>query len=138
LYYLSGIVFIVPDGNAASAIGERLRDAREARFFSQAELAQNASVGQATIARIETGRQLPHPSTVRRLAQALGIEPRELVPDPAILRRPANIFDAKDALKRLQIGNLEPYPERTERLLRVAESKARYGDQQSDPKPQEE
>lgn len=72
--------------NTARLIGENLRRLRVEAFLSQAELARQAGVGEATIARIEIGRQLPHAKTVRKLASALGAEPKALVPSPASLK----------------------------------------------------
>ena len=54
--------------------------ARTSAGLSQRDLAQRSGVAASTIARIETGHEA-HPSTARRLAEALGIEPRELM-DP--------------------------------------------------------
>ena len=57
----------------------RLREVREAKLLTQVELAELARLSEATIVRIETGQHEPRISTVRRLAQALGVEPVELV-----------------------------------------------------------
>lgn len=62
--------------------GEKLRHARENKSFSQRELAKEADVSPATILKIERGKaKNPHPSTVRKLAKTLGVEPRELHPE---------------------------------------------------------
>jgi transcriptional regulator with XRE-family HTH domain len=65
----------------------RLKEVREGHFLSQADLSHESGIGKATIARIETGKQLPHLGTVRRLAKALQVDPREIVPEPSLLRR---------------------------------------------------
>jgi len=57
----------------------RLREARNLAFLTQRELAEKAGMTQATIARLETGQTKARPTTTRRLAQALGIEPKELI-----------------------------------------------------------
>ncbi len=75
----------------SSAEATRLKALREEQFMSQADLATASGVGRATIARIETGRQTPHGRTVRKLAGALGVTPKTLVPNPAAVafkRRP--------------------------------------------------
>jgi transcriptional regulator with XRE-family HTH domain len=51
-------------------IGKKLRQLRDERFLSRAELAEKAGVSPATIAQRRT---------IRKLAQALGVEPQELV-----------------------------------------------------------
>ena len=60
------------------AIAETLRTLRLERFLSQAELARRAGVHALTITRLEAGRTAPSTRTVRALANALGVEPREL------------------------------------------------------------
>ena len=53
--------------------GEKLRQIRQARGFSQRDL----PVAHDTVSRIESGRRNPHPSTLRKLAEALGVEVRD-------------------------------------------------------------
>lgn len=55
-----------------------LRDWRLANGYSQTRLGELAGVRQATIADLERGLYMPRPSTVRKLAQALGITPMQL------------------------------------------------------------
>lgn len=40
---------------------------------------QEAEVGFSTVYRLEHGKGSAHPRTVRKLAQALGVEPKELI-----------------------------------------------------------
>ncbi len=58
---------------------ERLRELRREQVLSLRELEERSSVSYNTIWRIEDGRQGAHPRTVRKLAEALGVEPSELV-----------------------------------------------------------
>ena len=60
--------------------GERLRQLRIDRMLSQSELAKMADTTQATISLFERGERTAQPRTVRKLADALGVEPRELLP----------------------------------------------------------
>ena len=62
-------------------IGAQLRKARERALLTQEELAARADLGVPTISRIENGRVEPHFRTIRKLAKALGMEPRDLVGD---------------------------------------------------------
>lgn len=57
---------------------EALKGLRKDRVLSQRELARTAGVTHATVWRLENGFDLARPSTVRKLAAALGVEPREL------------------------------------------------------------
>ncbi len=57
----------------------KLREIRERKFLSQQELADLMGTTKANISRLERNLQRPHPSTVRRLAEALGVMPEELV-----------------------------------------------------------
>ncbi len=58
---------------------ERLRELRRERALALRELGELSGVSLQTIWRIEAGRQGAHPRTIRKLAQALGVEPAELV-----------------------------------------------------------
>ena len=60
------------------AFTENLRRLRLEQFLSQAELARRAGVHALTITRLEAGTTTPSTRTVRALADALGVEPREL------------------------------------------------------------
>jgi DNA-binding XRE family transcriptional regulator len=60
-------------------IGERLKNLRIRRALTQEELAANADIGKNTVNRIERNLAEPHMSTLRKLAQALGVEPYELL-----------------------------------------------------------
>ncbi|MBI4494363.1 MAG: helix-turn-helix transcriptional regulator, partial [Chloroflexi bacterium] len=71
------------------AFAETLRRRRLEQFLSQAELARRAGRHALTITRLEGGATAPSTGTVRALANALGVQPRELAtPDEvAELRR---------------------------------------------------
>ena len=60
-------------------IGDRLRDLRKRRLLTQEQLAERSGVGIATIVRVERNQVEPRGSTIRKLAEALSIEPEELV-----------------------------------------------------------
>jgi transcriptional regulator with XRE-family HTH domain len=56
----------------------KLRELREDRTLSVRELAELAGVHYHTIVRLENEQSGAHPRTIRKLAEALGVEPREL------------------------------------------------------------
>ena len=58
---------------------ERLKELRRERVLSLRKLEERSGVSYNTIWRIDDGRQGAHPRTVRKLAEALGVEPSELV-----------------------------------------------------------
>lgn len=62
------------------ADGVKLRELREDRAYSARDLAKLAGVHYRTILRLELGQTEAQPRTVRKLAEALGVEPRELRP----------------------------------------------------------
>ncbi len=64
--------FIVVDGG-------RLRRARRDRALSQQDLSAATGVAQATLSDLERGKRGARASTVRKLAAALGVEPKELM-----------------------------------------------------------
>jgi transcriptional regulator with XRE-family HTH domain len=57
----------------------RLRSLRERRALTQRELAELAGVSRATLISLEAGRDNPYPTTVRKLAKALGVAPDALM-----------------------------------------------------------
>jgi transcriptional regulator with XRE-family HTH domain len=58
---------------------ERLKELRRERVLSLRELEEKSGVSYNTIWRLEDGRQGAHPQTIRKLAEALGVEPAELL-----------------------------------------------------------
>src|SRR5215211_9393886 len=61
--------------------GEKVRAAREERFLSQRELADRASINHNTVWRIEGGGPVEvHPRTIRKIAEALSVDPTSLTP----------------------------------------------------------
>jgi transcriptional regulator with XRE-family HTH domain len=61
----------------------RLRELRERATLSQNEFSDRSGVSRATIADLEAGNRSAQARTVRRLADALGVEPEELYGEPA-------------------------------------------------------
>jgi transcriptional regulator with XRE-family HTH domain len=62
--------------------GEKLKRLRRGAGLTQAELAQASGVAQSTIAQIETGKRTdPHPGTLKKLADPLGVTPADLLED---------------------------------------------------------
>ena len=57
----------------------RLRGLRERAVMSQEELAERSGVARDTISKLETGRRRAYPSTIRKLAAGLEVEPRMLM-----------------------------------------------------------
>jgi len=62
-------------------IGDRLRGLRIRRAMTQDELADAAGIAKNTVNRIERNHTEPRPPTLRKLADALGVDPAELVGD---------------------------------------------------------
>jgi transcriptional regulator with XRE-family HTH domain len=57
-----------------TTFAERLRGLRARVALTQAELAQRAGIDPATVARLEQSQTAPRPTTIRKLARALGVE----------------------------------------------------------------
>ena len=58
---------------------KRLRRLRRERALSQRDLSRMTGVAFDTISRLENGKQDAQPKTIRKLAEALGVEPKELM-----------------------------------------------------------
>jgi transcriptional regulator with XRE-family HTH domain len=61
--------------------GEKVRAARERAFLSKRELAERAGLDRSTIGRIEDGVTEVYPRTIRKIAEALSVDPTSLVPE---------------------------------------------------------
>jgi transcriptional regulator with XRE-family HTH domain len=59
--------------------GEKLRVARQVKMLSQGDLAKLTGIPQSMLSTLERGHRKAQPRTVRRLAEALGVDPLELV-----------------------------------------------------------
>jgi transcriptional regulator with XRE-family HTH domain len=59
--------------------GALLRRLRRERALSQRDLTHITGIAFDTISRLETGKQKAQPRTIRKLADVLGVEPRELM-----------------------------------------------------------
>ena len=60
-------------------VGDNLRELRTLSALTQEELADRAGITATALSRIERNEAEPRPSTLRKLAAALGVEPRELI-----------------------------------------------------------
>jgi transcriptional regulator with XRE-family HTH domain len=61
-------------------VGKEIRRLREARGWSQAKLAGASDMGTSGISQIETGARNPSAATLSKIAEALGVEVRDLFP----------------------------------------------------------
>jgi transcriptional regulator with XRE-family HTH domain len=64
-------------------VGKRIHRLRRERLLSASELAQLAGISRTTLHNIETGQTQtePRPRTLRKIAEVLDVEPRELMAD---------------------------------------------------------
>jgi transcriptional regulator with XRE-family HTH domain len=60
-------------------VGDNLKRLRTLNALTQVELAQRAGLTTAAVARIERAEAEPRPSTLRKLAEALNVQPRDLI-----------------------------------------------------------
>jgi transcriptional regulator with XRE-family HTH domain len=67
-----------------------LRELRQRRFLSQPELAERAGLAVSRVNRLENGRvERPHPSTFRKLAAALDVDPADVLAAFEVSRKEA-------------------------------------------------
>lgn len=66
-----------------------IRGLRQRKLLSQRELAERAGVSETTIVKLELGATRPHPSTLRKIADALGISAEEMAETVAIAGKAA-------------------------------------------------
>jgi transcriptional regulator with XRE-family HTH domain len=60
-------------------VGKNVRDLRTLSALTQTELAAKAGITATALSRIERNEAEPRPSTLRKLATALGVEPSTLI-----------------------------------------------------------
>jgi len=60
-------------------IGTRVKEERVKRFWTQDKLAQEADLSSRQVVRIEANEVKPRFSTILKIAEALGVDPNELV-----------------------------------------------------------
>ncbi len=73
-----------------------LRFERMAGGLTQKELAEKSGVGRDTIQKLETGQRPARPATIKKLADALGVEAEELMEEETVEQ-------AKAAEKRVEV-----------------------------------
>ena len=72
----------MPTMEAVKVDAKKLQDARLAKFWSRDELAKASGINRDHIGRLERGYEgESRPPTIRKLAEALGVDPRELLED---------------------------------------------------------
>ncbi|MDP8938735.1 MAG: helix-turn-helix domain-containing protein [Actinomycetota bacterium] len=59
--------------------GERLRRTRREQALSQRDLSRMTGVAHDSISQLETGKREAQPKTLRKLAEVLRVEPKELM-----------------------------------------------------------
>ncbi len=59
--------------------GQKLQKLRRRRLLLIGELADKSGVHRNTISKLENGKGGAYPETIRRLADALGVDPTELI-----------------------------------------------------------
>jgi transcriptional regulator with XRE-family HTH domain len=70
-----------------AALGAALRQAREDKGLTQAQLAKDANLNKTWVSHLESGRVNPAWGTVRRICAALGISLSELAASAEALER---------------------------------------------------
>jgi transcriptional regulator with XRE-family HTH domain len=74
----------MPTMEAVKVDAKKLQDARLAKFWSRDELANESGIHRDHIGRLERGYEgESRPPTIRKLAEALGVDPNELLADDA-------------------------------------------------------
>jgi transcriptional regulator with XRE-family HTH domain len=60
-------------------VGNKVRDLRKGRGWSQQELADRAGISMQTVSNLETGRHVPGMATLSKIAGALGVSLPDLL-----------------------------------------------------------
>jgi len=100
----------VLDGNgareAASPVGERLRELRVGRRLTLKEVASEAGVTEGFLSQVERGRSSPSLKTLQALAGALGLTPGDIFDSSA---RELPHFVGRDKRGAIELGPISKY-----------------------------
>jgi len=66
-------------GKSIRINGQRLKELRVEQALTLRALGERSGIGYDSINKLELGRRPAHASTIRKLADALGVEPNELM-----------------------------------------------------------
>jgi transcriptional regulator with XRE-family HTH domain len=66
-------------GKSIKINGQRLKELRVEQALTLRALGERSGIGYDSINKLELGRRPAHASTIRKLADALGVEPKELM-----------------------------------------------------------
>jgi ribosome-binding protein aMBF1 (putative translation factor) len=85
------------DARDKRQLAHRIRELRESKGLSQAEVAEQIGTKQPSIARIERGLALPRLDMLQKLARVFGMRVQiEFVPTPKRRRRKSKAADARE------------------------------------------
>lgn len=69
----------MPTRNVNAMLGKRIRELRVRRKMSQEQLAEAAGLHRNMVGLLERGRRSPSLATMCRIADALGVHPKQLL-----------------------------------------------------------
>lgn len=104
-------------------LGQRIAAARKAKQWKQKELAAAVHVEPVTVSRWETGAHTPDVIMLGRIAAALDVTIRDLLPDAPL--QPSEIAELRDEVRELRAAFVEVV-QRVDRLL-AEQSRPRPG-----------
>lgn len=117
---------VEPEGNLApkaltrQEFGRRLHALMLERGWNQSELARQADIGRDAVSTYIRGRSFPEPKSLHALAEALGVEVAELLPNSAM-----SAIDA-DVAPMLEIRQAQGHPDkvwlRVNRMVTLAQA----------------
>lgn len=99
-------MFVVLQNNFIMKLGDKIKKTREAKGWSQKELALSLKMDQSQYSKIENNKTDPHLSTIEKIADALGISTEELFSADKIFKEVSS-FDKSLVEKMQMIEQLE-------------------------------
>jgi len=82
-------------------IGDKIKKAREAKGWSQKEVALSLKMDQSQYSKIENNKTDPHLSTIEKIAEALGVSTEELFVADKVFKEVSS-FD-KSLVEKMQL-----------------------------------
>ena len=88
------------------SLRDRLKELREAKGWTQAQLAARAKVERSTIQNIESGR-VQRPNSLAHIADALGVQVRELLGEPVADGDPFDVIEGLLEAAQAELARLK-------------------------------
>lgn len=87
--------------------GKRVKELRKSKGFTQEQVAEIVDIEPPNISKMEKGKHFPQPENIEKLANALGVNVKELFDFEHFQQKQFLIKEIEDYLKNTSVQNVE-------------------------------